>query len=419
MASKFLRRQKWWVKFRHPRTGHLFRESLQTHDAVRAELMRARIEVQLQLLEPKFLNVELPQSLASLLDCPAVAGSETPMLEAPLPQPTKAGPAQESPTEKPRTTVDEAVAAYLRFVRSENASAHVSNKVSIFRRFLGDKRIEAMGGPARVKNCARKASSTEGAIVKPFFTGTYLDEITPALVQEFIEGLGVGRDTMRHYRQCFHHWFSFCLKFDLYHPTNWHRPNPMSGLSSYVTRNRQIDFLTQDQIQAQLSALHEHPTIRMAVAVMIYAGLRLSETLWLTRDSIAPDFSFLSVRNRADKDAGVDSSLKTGERTVTILPTLRRELELYVNRTEGTWLFPKSGGGRWRADTFGAKLRTLNEKPQLPWTCLAFRHTFATQRAAEGWPLFRIAKEMGNSVAVVEKYYAGFIRPVQLQDGSR
>jgi integrase len=417
MASKFLRRQKWWVKFRHPRTGQLFRESLQTHDAVRAELMRARIEVQLLLLEPKFHNVELPQSLASLLDCPVQAEVEA-FIQTTAPPVTVPSPVQEPQPVRTRTTVDAAVAAYLKFVRSENASAHVSNKVSIFRRFLGDKRIEAMGGPVRVKNSARKASSTDGAILKPFFTGTHLDEISPALVQEFIEGLGVGRDTMRHYRQCFHHWFSFCLKFDLYHPTNWHRPNPMSGLSSYVTRNRQIDFLTQEQIQEQLAALHEHPAVRMAVAVMIYAGLRLSETLWMTRDSIAPDFSFLSVRNRLDKDAGVDSSLKTGERTVTILPALRRELELYVNRHDGTWLFPKPGGGRWRADTFGAKLRALNEKPQLPWTCLAFRHTFATQRAAEGWPLFRIAKEMGNSVAVVEKYYAGFIRPVQLQDGS-
>lgn len=47
--------------------------------------------------------------------------------------------------------------------------------------------------------------------------------------------------------------------------------------------------------------------------------------------------------------------------------------------------------------------------------CLHFRHTYATQRAAEGWPLFRIAREMGNSVAVVEEYYAGYIRSDTLQ----
>ncbi len=47
----------------------------------------------------------------------------------------------------------------------------------------------------------------------------------------------------------------------------------------------------------------------------------------------------------------------------------------------------------------------------LEWNCLMYRHTFATQRAAEGWPLFRIAREMGNSVSVIEDYYAGYIRP--------
>jgi hypothetical protein len=41
---------------------------------------------------------------------------------------------------------------------------------------------------------------------------------------------------------------------------------------------------------------------------------------------------------------------------------------------------------------------------------LEYRHTYATQRAGEGWTLFRIAKEMGNSVAIVEQYYAAYIR---------
>jgi hypothetical protein len=46
---------------------------------------------------------------------------------------------------------------------------------------------------------------------------------------------------------------------------------------------------------------------------------------------------------------------------------------------------------------------------------LHFRHTYATRRAADGWPLFRIAKELGNSVAVVEEYYAGYVRPIEIQ----
>ena len=68
---------------------------------------------------------------------------------------------------------------------------------------------------------------------------------------------------------------------------------------------------------------------------MIYAGLRRAEALWLTRDSIARDLSILSVLNRIDDDNDIESTLKTGERPVTILPPLRRILEEYLPRVKG------------------------------------------------------------------------------------
>lgn len=36
MASKFLRRQKWWIKLRHPLTGESIRESLETGEPGKA-----------------------------------------------------------------------------------------------------------------------------------------------------------------------------------------------------------------------------------------------------------------------------------------------------------------------------------------------------------------------------------------------
>lgn len=230
-------------------------------------------------------------------------------------------------------------------------------------------------------------------------------------MQNFLEGLGVGRKTMRHYRETFHHFFEFCLKFYLYHPSNWHRPNPISALPSYVSRNRRIVFLTEAQVEEQIARLSCNAVMQMAVMIMIYSGLRRAEALWLTKDSLAPDLSFLSVLNRRDDDSDIESSLKTGERTVTILPPLRRALEKYLPSVSGRWMLPNGTGTRWRPDCFSKNLRALNQSYGLKWTCLPFRHTYATQRAAEGWSLFRISKEMGNSVAVVERSYAGYIRP--------
>ena len=109
------------------------------------------------------------------------------------------------------------MAAYLRFISAENAPLHIANKVSILRRFIGASRVEKAGGPVKTKR--RRLKNGEVAPdPAPFFTGEHLDEITPVLVQDFIDGLGVGRKTMRHFRECFHHLFEVCLKFDLYQP---------------------------------------------------------------------------------------------------------------------------------------------------------------------------------------------------------
>lgn len=408
MASKFLRRQKWWIKFRHPATGQTIRESLETENEIRAELLRERLELQVALLDPRFQAVEIPARLRPKLAWP----DSTPASPVQVSIAPKVAPVSPAPIAT-RCSVDEAITTYLRFIASENAALHVANKVSMLRRFVGANRVEKAGGPAKTKR--RRLENGKVLLDPPaFFTGTFLDEITPAVVQEFLEGLGVGRKTMRHYREMFHHFFEVCLKFDLYHPTNWHRPNPMSALPGYASRNRRIVFLSQPQIEEQVAVLADDRGIQMAATLMIYAGLRRAETLWLTRDSIAADLSYLSVLNRRDEESDIESTLKTGERTVTILPPLRAALEKYLPLLDGPWIVPNTSGGRWRPDCFSTRLRALNAKAGLTWTCLPYRHTYATQRAAQGWSLFQISKEMGNSAAVVEEYYAGYIRPVQI-----
>ena len=226
-------------------------------------------------------------------------------------------------------------------------------------------------------------------------------------MQEFFDTLTLSQKTKRHYRELFSHFFTFCINFELYQPSNFHCPNPVTALSGYSTKNGTIVFLNQEQIEQQLAVLEDRPALRIAVAIMIYAGLRRSEALWLTREAIAPDLSYISVVNRVD----VESSLKTGERAVTILPPLKQILAEYLPSLKGDWLVPSRNGQRWEPNAFSRRLRETNARAGIRWTCLHYRHTYATQRARDGWPLFRIAKEMGNSVAIVEKYYAAFIRP--------
>ena len=408
MASIFLRQKTWWLKLRHPVTGTVIRHSLETCDPARAELLRKRVELEISLLEPRFQVVDLPPRLRSGLGLNAapLSACDAGLSQASTP------PVFRTPTAPVRTTVDDAVAAYLRFIATENAPLHVANKISMLRRFLGAERVEKLGGPVKTKRRRTRDGKSHVPDPVPFFKGQFLDEILPVVVQDFLESLGVGIKTRRHYREFFHHFFEVCMKLNLYQPTNVRYPNPIGALPSYVKRNRAaIDFLKEAEVDAELALLLPEPAIRIAAALMIYAGLRRSEALWLTRDSISADLGYLSVLNRLDEEADLESSLKTGERSVTILPPLRRILESYLPGLTGKWVVPNPKGMRWRPDSFSKKLSSINRKAGLRWTCLHFRHTYATQRAAEGWTLFRVAKEMGNSVAVVEEYYAGYIRP--------
>jgi len=243
------------------------------------------------------------------------------------------------------------------------------------------------------------------------FSGMYVRDLTPALVQKFIEKSATAKKTRRHYRELFHHFFEFLLKRHMIEPRSWHTPNIMASLPSYWEKNTVITYMSSEEIVEQLDALQSKPVIRMAVLLMIEAGLRRSEALWLTKDSVSAKLDYLSVVNRTD-DQDIESSLKTGARAVTILPALREELEKYLPTIEGPWLFPSPNGKRWHKDNFSADLRDLNGSKGLHWSALIYRHTYATRRAlVDGWGGVRIAREMGNSIQMVNKYYAGFIRP--------
>jgi len=110
MASKFLRRQKWWVKLRHPVTGESIRESLETGDPARAELLRQRLDLEVALLDPRFGAAEIPQRLREAL---SLRSSDSPLLlseaQAPSPHPRSASIVS---VPHKRVRVDEAITAY-------------------------------------------------------------------------------------------------------------------------------------------------------------------------------------------------------------------------------------------------------------------------------------------------------------------
>lgn len=206
MAAKYLRRQTWWVRFYYPLTGGLVRDRLETHDEAQAELLRLtiellcrRIEVDRTLTVPRFRAAAVPSALRNLL----------------FPEPA-------------RRLLDFALAKYLAFVRNDNASHHIAGKLSILRAFIGMDRVNRI---ADLPESDGKREARAGC-----FTGDFVDEITPELLQDFFDTLVLSQRTKRHYRELFHHFFSYCIKFRYYQPPNIHCPNPAAAMPGYSTK---------------------------------------------------------------------------------------------------------------------------------------------------------------------------------------
>ena len=395
MASLYRRRNQIWIKFGICDGGCVHRPSLQTSDWGQAELMKRKVELLTDLLDPVIAAVILPDQIGTML---AGADAATPPSAAALPEvvPIEAENAFSSIVDP--IGIERVLMEYLAYIKNENSGHHVKNKVTHLTRFFGRARL----------NLPEQEDQPEPGI----FQGAYLTDVAAGAVRQMIDGVPVAKKTKRHYRNTFHALFEFAMKSSLFEPTNFRYPNPMSALPTYHEKNQQIIFLTAEQKQVLLELLRPYPSVRMGVGLMIYGGVRRAEALWMTKSSISPTLKFFSVVNKRDEEKDLDSSLKTGQRAVPIIPELRTLLEEYLPTLTTDWLIPSPTGLLWIGENFGDKHREVLRENGLNHTCLHYRHTFATDRAREGWSLFRISKAMGNSVAVCERYYAAFIDPL-------
>jgi integrase len=148
------------------------------------------------------------------------------------------------------------------------------------------------------------------------------------------------------------------------------------------------------------------------VAMLIYAGLRREELVWLRREdvdlAVAP-YGVIRIRAKTIEDEFWEPKTKVN-RVVPISSTLRAYLDKYQPRkSRGDWFFPSPAGARWDPDNFSRDLRVLNDKAKLAWTCLDYRHTFGSQLAMKGESLFKISQLMGNSPETCRRHYAALL----------
>jgi len=313
-----------------------------------------------------------------------------------------------------RTGIADVLAAYVRHIRTFKTGKSAQTDTYYLRDAFGpicdelkvtSRKLTAKKRPPKEGQDRRRRALV---IEAPCF-----EQITTAHVTAFITGQvqsrGLAPKTANRYREILHRLFTWAMEQNGIRMPN--DKNPVAKVQRYKERAPEIRFLTLAQIDEQLEHLTDKPQLHTMVAMLIYAGLRREELLWLTLDDLDLDSGpYGMIRVRAKTIDGESWQPKTKiNRAVPVSRTLHDYLDNYARRiTPGRWLFPSPDGKRWDPDNFSRDLRAANGTA-LSWGCLDYRHTFGSQLAMKGESLYKISRLMGNSPEICRRHYAALV----------
>ena len=332
------------------------------------------------------------------------------------------------------------VGAYVDHIRTKKTAKSAQTDVYYLREAFGpccdQIQITSRRVTSKSKKRPRKPGQDRRCKDRPI-EADCIEAVTTTQIQQFIDARvrsrGLAPKTANRYREIICRIFNWALRQELIRMPN--QLNPASRVERYKEQASKISYLTLLQIDEQLEVLRFKPQLQTMVAILIYAGLRREELLWLTLNDI--DLSRRHgghglIKIRAKTIDGQSWQPKTAvNRAVPINSSLRAYLDRYTPpKTECPepadgfkgWYFPspggrghRFGGGWWDPDNFSRDLRAAQVETSLAWTCLDYRHTFGSQLAQRGISLFKISALMGNSPDICRRHYAS-VAPEAMHD---
>ncbi|MDB5325411.1 MAG: integrase [Phycisphaerales bacterium] len=318
-----------------------------------------------------------------------------------------------------RTPVAQVVGRYVQHIRIRKTAKSAQTDVYYLREAFGAICDELTVTSRRISEKMKKRPLLPGAVQDlrrraAVIEAASFEQIETAHVSAFISGQvqrrGLAPKTANRYREILCRLFNWAMdEGGVRMPGD---KNPVTKVGRYKEHAPEIQFLTLKQIDEQLKALQDNVQLQTMVAMLIYAGLRREELLWLTHDDIdLKTGTYGMIRVRAKTIDGRYWQPKTARnRAVPISSTLRTYLNRYPRRiVPGGWLFPSPVGTWWDCDNFSHDLADANGKAGLRWTCLQFRHSFGSHLAMKGESLYKISTLMGNSPEICRRHYAALL----------
>lgn len=378
MASLYKRGRVWWIKFEH-RTK-VIRKSLRTDNR---QLARERA----RLVESSVKDGNFAVDMAVT-----------------------------------RTPIAHALEDFCQHLRTTKTPKSAQTDIYYLRQLFGPAcpaMLVNSRKPIRTKEHTRRLAAIDPRGLWPrreHLQPLHVEDITTADVSRFlterVRRRGLSPKTGNRLREVAHRFCQWCItQRNVRFRGN---VNPVSAVERFRERASTIQFLSLEQIQEQLAKLEQHPIMRAMVAVLIYAGLRREEMLWLTHADV--DLKAGMIRVRAKTVDGVSWEPKTKRnRAVPISRALSAILTEYESPGDSPWYFTSPKGCHWDPDNFSAALRKTNKRCGLAWASLDFRHTFGSHLAMRGESLAKIAELLGNSPEICRRHYVS-LAPERMRD---
>lgn len=304
-----------------------------------------------------------------------------------------------------KTPIADVVTNYIEHMKTRKTAKSVTRDVSYLREAFGP-----ICPALAIKNAKLSSKRKSSKLAPIYIEANCFEQVTTADIANFIatqvRRKALAPKTANRYREVLTRLYNWAMtQQDVRIPGD---KNPAAKVERYKEKAPVIVFLTLAQIDEQLQSLADCPDLQVMVAMYIYAGVRREELCWLTVDDI--DFSAVGngmIRIRAKTVNGEFWEPKTKfNRVVPISNALKTWLDRYrVKPVAGNWFFSTPTGCRWDPDNLSGELREANEKAGLDWTCLDFRHTFGSQLAMGGEPLYKISTMMGNSPEICRGWH--------------
>jgi integrase len=290
-----------------------------------------------------------------------------------------------SSSPKADATLLEAVRHYVDFLRAEAKRSTGPTLKEALDRYLEAKRDEYNAGMLRKLSLYDLVSKTRYLLAE--FGELRLAEIDEPMVEAFLSKLALAPRARENIRLKASQLFNFCIR------RKWMTENPAARLAKKI-QTVDVEILSVEAAAHLLSTAagsQQTDSVLPYLAVSLFAGLRPGEAQQLTWERIHFETNQIEV---------LKSTSKTKEtRFVTLEPLLARWLLPY-RKTHG-----KIVGHSFVKDWKAVRERAGYNEASNPWPVDGLRHSFGSYWLATHQDRARLAEEMGNSIAVIKRFY--------------